>query len=116
MKNKLTLILLFLALIITSCSGDDTDFIDSLWVNSEKIDVESFAGGTVNCYQVQENEFVNENDWQSLCQSIEGFDGIYEEGYIYQISVNKIKIKNPPQDGSSVKYELIEVLSKEIEK
>lgn len=115
MNIKLTIILAFLVLNLTSCS-DDTDFIDSLWINSEKIDVEFFAGGTLNCYQAQENKIINENDWQYFCQSIEGFDGIYEEGYIYQISVNKIKIKNPPQDGSSVKYELIEVLSKEIEK
>lgn len=30
----------------------------------------------------------------------------YETGYIYKIIVTKIKVKNPPADGSSVQYKL----------
>jgi len=113
MKLKLPILLSLITLIVTSCSSD-AYFIDSLWINSEKMDVESVTGGTLNCYQAQENEFVNESDWRSLCQGIEGFDDQYETGYIYNISVIKTDIKNPPQDGSSVSYKLKEILSKEL--
>ena len=41
---------------------------------------------------------------------IEGFN--YEEGYEYEIVVEVTKVENPPADASSLKYTLIEVVSK----
>lgn len=48
--------------------------------------------------------------WSNFYGSIGGFD--YEEGYEYLIKVKVTKIKNPPADGSSLKYSLVEVLRK----
>ena len=43
-------------------------------------------------------------------QEIQGFD--YEEGFEYVLKVNQSNVENPPADGSSIEYILIEVLSK----
>ena len=40
-----------------------------------------------------------------------GFD--YEEGFIYKPKVNNFDGPNPAADGSSIRYELVEVVSKE---
>ncbi|MFD1315397.1 DUF4377 domain-containing protein [Namhaeicola litoreus] len=48
--------------------------------------------------------------WSNFYGRIDGFD--YEEGFEYLIKVKETKIKNPPADGSSLKYTLIEVLRK----
>ena len=64
------------------------------------------AGGQ-KCLMVKENP---EADYQYFHQPIEGFD--YEEGYEYEIVVNVEKVENPPADGSSLKYTLVEIVSK----
>ena len=43
-------------------------------------------------------------------KEIEGFT--YIEGYEYVLKVSKTTIKNPPADGSSISYKLIQVVSK----
>ncbi|MBK9069496.1 MAG: DUF4377 domain-containing protein [Myxococcales bacterium] len=43
---------------------------------------------------------------------IEGFD--YQWGHRYALRVEVTEIENPPQDGSSARYELIEVISDEV--
>jgi heat shock protein HslJ len=48
--------------------------------------------------------------WSNFYGTIEGFT--YEEGFEYLIKVKETKIKNPPADGSSLKYTLIEILRK----
>jgi uncharacterized protein YaiE (UPF0345 family) len=42
-----------------------------------------------------------------------GFDFDYERGYEYKLKAKKVWMRQPPQDVSSVKYELIELLTKE---
>lgn len=49
-------------------------------------------------------------DWELFYSGIEGF--VYEEGYEYQLLVKREKIKNPPADGSSIRYTLIETVEK----
>lgn len=43
--------------------------------------------------------------------SFDDFD--YEKGYAYKLRATKVLLKDPPQDGSSVRYEYLETLSKE---
>ena len=50
------------------------------------------------------------DDWTNFYGNIEGFT--YEEGYEYLLNVKIETIKNPPADGSSLKYTLIEVFEK----
>jgi hypothetical protein len=43
----------------------------------------------------------------------QGFDFVYERGYQYTLKVKKIWMHEPPQDVSSIKYEFVQLLSKE---
>ncbi len=41
---------------------------------------------------------------------LEGFD--YEWGYEYRVKLKEITLANPPEDGSSIEYKLLEIISK----
>lgn len=62
-------------------------------------------------YLVQENEDIGGEEWSFFYDEIEGFD--YELGYIYDLKVRKVEVENPPMDGSSIRYILVNVRSKE---
>ena len=53
----------------------------------------------------------NESDWSLFYDHIEGFN--YEKGYRYTLLVNITEVKNPPQDASSIHYQLIKIIKKE---
>ena len=57
----------------------------------------------------------NDDDQKRMLVDIitEGFDFNYERGYEYKLKVKKVWMKEPPLDVSSIKYEFIELLSKE---
>ena len=50
-------------------------------------------------------------EWEFFYDSIEGFN--FEEGYVYELLVETFEVENPPADGSSIRYELVEIVSKE---
>ena len=49
-------------------------------------------------------------NWQFFYDGIHGFT--YEEGFEYQLLVKREPITNPPADGSSIRYTLVQVLDK----
>lgn len=56
----------------------------------------------------------DENQEKMLVDIItEGLDFEYERGYEYKFSAKKVWMQVPPQDVSSIKYEIIELISKE---
>ncbi len=59
------------------------------------------------CLQVRRP---GEEEWRNFFDPIQGFD--YEEGFFYTIEVSRREVLNPPADGSSFEYRLIEVLEK----
>lgn len=61
----------------------------------------------MKCLQVKEKE---SDSWQNLYSNIEGFT--YEPGFEYILKVKTEKIENPPMDGSSTRYILVEEISK----
>lgn len=65
-----------------------------------------------NCLLVQLDAQIGTDEWELFYyeNGIQGFE--YEAGYVYDLKVEVIHIPNPPQDGSSLEYKLIEVLSK----
>lgn len=67
--------------------------------------------GVFNCYLTQEGDQVGTNDWSLFYDEIKGFQ--YEEGFVYTLKVRIEKVENPPMDGLSRKYILVEVVSKE---
>jgi|SRR5690606_29491309 len=111
MKKLLVVGLLFL---FVSCGPQVTDTNRvNMMVNSYTVDCVGEAEGT--CLLVQEGNMIGTENWEYFyyVDSIEGFT--YEPGFIYGLIVKKTEIKNPPADGSSLKYELVRVVSKEVQ-
>ena len=79
----------------------------ALWINSARIDC--VGVGPMQCLQVK---YSPEEAWSNFYQDIEGF--AYEPGYIYEVSVELIRMDpaNVPADASSIRYKLVEVISK----
>ena len=61
----------------------------------------------MECLQIKG---VNDTDWSNLYTNINGFK--YTPGYRYKLRVKITRVKNPPADGSSLKYTLTKVLEK----
>jgi hypothetical protein len=59
------------------------------------------------CLQVRESE---SEPYRNLYSNIEGFE--YEPSYVYELRVEATPIANAPADASSVRYRLLEVVSK----
>ncbi|MCG8393000.1 MAG: DUF4377 domain-containing protein [Pseudomonadales bacterium] len=66
------------------------------------------GAGPMNCMQVRADD---ESNYQLFYNHIEGFD--FEPGYNYTLRVKVENVDNPPADGSSLRYTLLEVVSKE---
>jgi hypothetical protein len=79
-----------------------------LKVNTNEVDC-SGAHGKQKCLQVK--ELGKDNYWQNLFEDIEGFD--FKSGYVYNLQVEKIILKNPPQDVGDTFYKLLKVNKKE---
>lgn len=97
--------------LVFSCNNTDIDAeITDLRVNGYTVECSGEMEG--NCLLVQEGDKIGTEDWEYFYyeDSILGFD--YEPGYMYDLIVRKIRIEDPPQDGSSIRYELIRVVSK----
>jgi len=113
MKNILKLLSIILPmasiLIMTQCkpmsnsasSGDEKTFI----IAAQTVDCTGVA--PMRCLQVKEKESDN---WGNFYSNIEGFT--YEPGFEYILKVKTEKIQNPPMDGSSIKYTLVQQVSK----
>jgi hypothetical protein len=85
----------------SSSSGDEKTFI----VASKTVDCTGVA--PMKCLQVKEKE---SDSWGNFYSNIEGFT--YEPGFEYVLKVKTEKIQNPPMDGSSIKYTLVQQVSK----
>lgn len=98
-------LLLFLFIILASCSNNNH--------NNETLIIASKQGDCVGvapqkCLLIKASSSQN---WEYFYGSIDGFN--YEPGYEYTIEIGKENIDNPPADGSSIKYKLVKVISKE---
>jgi hypothetical protein len=84
-----------------STSRDEKTFI----IASQTADCTGVA--PMKCLQVKEKE---SDSWGNFYSNIEGFT--YEPGFEYILKVKTEKIENPPMDGSSIKYTLVQQVSK----
>jgi hypothetical protein len=96
----------------TACGSDDdssagesadTEMI-RLWIEPERADCEDGAG-LQECLQIARSEG---GDVELFYDEIEGFD--FEEGTSYVIDVAVDDIDDPPADGSSRSYTLVDVI------
>ncbi len=99
---------IFLTLILTlamACNSEQKSDYLTLTIASKKVDCQGVA--PQKCLQIK---IGNEKEWQYFYGNIEGFN--YEEGYEYVIEVSQEKIKNPPADGSYIRYKFVKLISK----
>lgn len=104
--------------IISFCSClDGTDEkkdwseIVNLYVSGETGEYIPWGGDGKALKGIKIKEKEKEEWWVVHIQTVQGF--IYEEGYSYLLKVKKNHLANPPADGSSWNYELIEIISKD---
>lgn len=108
MKNFYNLLIL---IFFFSCSVNTGAVSEAnMRVNSYTIECVGEMEGI--CMLVQEGDKIGTEDWEYFyyIDSIEGFT--YEPGFIYDLLVKKIPVDDPPMDGSSIKYELVKIISK----
>ncbi len=116
MKNALFLAIC-LILGLSSCTSTSNEKVTLeegeyiYWVNSETKPCVGVSKMT--CLQVQKGETPEEGKWLYFYSNIEGFD--YEPGYIYKLIVKETEIpaRQVPADGSSLKFTLKKILSKQ---
>ncbi|UZO81804.1 DUF4377 domain-containing protein [Aquimarina sp. ERC-38] len=99
--------LLFFAL--NTCEDQTTEVqseITTLYIHHQLIDCEGV--GPQQCMQIKENQNA---EWNLFYSTIEGFD--FQEGYQYTIEVEITPVENPMADASSLRYQLIKIISKE---
>lgn len=85
---------------------DDNGIEKTLFVGPERVDCVGVA--PQKCYKVREDP---SEEWVFFYSEIAGFE--YEAGYEYELLVREEKVTTPPADGSSLRWELIEVVGKE---
>ncbi|WP_439130145.1 DUF4377 domain-containing protein [Polaribacter sp.] len=103
---KKYLLFLCVTLCLTSCEDKNSNQAEkTLIVASQKADCVGVA--PQKCFLVKENDAQN---WTYFYDSIINFE--YEEGFEYELVVRESEIKNPPQDASSIKTTLVQIISK----
>ncbi len=112
MKNSIYALITFISLsfLIISCDKDDDSdrtVVVTATVYHKYVDYPIFPGNTIGKgIQIKET---NSTEWETV-SGIEKFD--YVEDYEYQVKLKKTYLADPPQDGSSIIYELVEIQSK----
>ena len=103
---------LFTILFLASCQPKNEE-IHTYWVNSYKVPCQGVA--PMECLLIQKNEEIDPKAWTYFYSSIEGFE--FESLYLTKLKVREITkdINETPADASSIDYELVEVLSKELD-
>ncbi|WP_460219278.1 DUF4377 domain-containing protein [Psychroserpens sp. MEBiC05023] len=99
----------------TNSASDDIpeDHIKSkeivvLKVNAQEVECDG-AHGKQRCLEIKELGI--DKEWQLEYDGIKGFE--FKPGFVYNLQVQKIELKDPPQDASSIVYKLIKVIKKE---
>ena len=97
------------SVLFTSCEKDnDNEEIVTLKVNHYQ--KTAIGSERTLALLIQKGEHIGSNEWTYLYEGIEYFD--YEFGFEYELNVIKREISNPPMDGASISYELLEIISK----
>jgi hypothetical protein len=79
--------------------------VETLYVRDTLADCQ--AEGVRQCLQVRSSE---QEDWRNFFGSIEGFQ--YQPSFAYELRVEVSPVPNAPADAPSLRYRLLEVVSK----
>ena len=112
-KTYLNLILFAVLIMFTSCDffddePKDKEVIVTLFVSAQTGSMTGMTGIAHECMLVKQK---GKDSWETW--PFEGIIGFtYEKGYDYELLVRKTIYANPPADGHSYSFELIQVISK----
>ena len=101
------IILLFISAFALGACDKNDDYTVREWT------VASQLGISHGFHTLQPVLLVKANDdtsWRAVYEGIEGFD--YEPGYEYKLRIKAKQLAEPLQDASSVRYSLLELISK----
>ncbi len=109
-RQLLSALLLAPAAVAAGCSaitGDDDPEIwfETMYVAPQKVPCTGMI--PTECLMVRESSTA---EWTNIFDTIHGFE--WEPGFNYKIRVMINEIENPPADGSSRYYRLVQVLEK----
>ncbi|ASS49229.1 MAG: hypothetical protein A3D31_04120 [Candidatus Fluviicola riflensis] len=115
MKALLSFVLLLLVTAVYAGSpSTNPNFSGSevikMRIQSSQVDCDGVSGGAL-CYSVQKESSIGKDSWETLEQSIEGFN--YEAGFVYDVTVKIERVENPAPNQSPFRYILIDVISKQ---
>lgn len=115
MRKVLAMITAIGVALLAACGAPDTGggaggsadagTVETLFVGPELKDCMGVA--PMQCMQVAPSA---EGPWSLFYSEIEGFR--YEPGFTYELRVRKETVANPPADGSSLRYTLVEQVAK----
>jgi hypothetical protein len=88
-----------------TASAPESRIVQALFVREEPAACE--GEGARQCLMVRSSE---SEDWRLFYASIEGFE--YEASHAYELRVAVSPVANAPADAPSLRYELVEVVSK----
>jgi hypothetical protein len=100
-----TILALLAVLTLSACQTPVADAGEIIYVDSKVVDCEGLV--PQKCLLTRNDENAQ---WTYFYSQIAGFQ--HEPGYSYKLLVKITKIDNPPQDSSSLQYELIDILEK----
>lgn len=102
--------LVWLCVIVSAgaCASAQGGTQDVLTLEVAPHTVDCTGEGPQRCLLVRE---VGKDEWTRFYDPIAGFE--HEPGYGYRLRVERRRVENPPADGSSFEYRLLEVLSRE---
>ena len=98
--------LLAAALMLAGCQQVTAPEGETLFVNAAL--VPCIGVGPMQCMQVKESK---EQDWTLFYNHIQGFT--FEPGYLYELKIAKFKVDNAPADAPNIRYELLQLVSKQ---
>jgi Domain of unknown function (DUF4377) len=102
--RTLTISLLATSLVVASCSSNDDSYEETLQLNSHQASCTTLIETT--CLMRRASAI---QPWTLFYGTIAGFS--YRWGTLYEIRVRVTPVSNPPADGASLNYSLIEVVS-----
>lgn len=104
--KRYILTLLLAAFACTACDKDDEYEIRE-WTVASQLGI---AHGPHTLQPVLLVKANDDTSWRALYGGIEGFE--YQPGYEYRLRIKAEQLPDTPQDGSSIRYTLLEQISK----
>jgi len=98
-------VLALVSVVVVACGPAGGPVEKTIYVGPRQVDCVGVA--PQKCLLIKENP---EDDWTMYYDSIQGFD--YEPGYEYELRITEEEIENPPADASSIRWTLVELVSK----